>query len=60
MDFIHFVGEKGYEAPPTLAQYREYIEAISIPLIESDNPDYPEYCLRAVEQVMMTQQDVGF
>jgi hypothetical protein len=52
LDFITFVSEKGYPAPPTLGQYREYIEAIGIPLIERDNPDYPGYCLRAIEQVM--------
>jgi hypothetical protein len=52
LDFITFAIERGYSALPTLGQYREYIEAIGIPLIESDNPDYPGYCLRAVEQVM--------
>lgn len=52
LDFITFVTEKGYPAPPTLAQYREYIEAIGIPLVESDNPDYPGYCWRAIDRVM--------
>ena len=47
LDFITFLAHQGYEPPPTLAQYREYIEAIGIPLIESDNPDYPSYCMKA-------------
>jgi hypothetical protein len=47
LDFITFVAHQGYEPPPTLEHYREYIEAIGILLIESDNPDYPEYCMRA-------------
>lgn len=47
LDFISFVSKQGYEAPPTLEQYQEYIEAIGIPLIESQNPNYPGYCLQA-------------
>ena len=47
LDFITFMAHQGYEPPPTLEQYREYIEAIGIPLIESDNPDYPLYCMKA-------------
>jgi hypothetical protein len=47
LDFITFLAHQGYEPPPTLEQYREYIEAIGIPLIESDNPDYPLYCMKA-------------
>jgi len=47
LDFITFLAHQGYEPPPTLEQYREYIEAIGIPLIESDNPDYPSYCMKA-------------
>jgi len=47
LDFITFLAHQGYEPPPTLEQYREYIETIGIPLIESDNPDYPSYCMKA-------------
>ena len=47
LDFIDYAADKGYTAPATLSQYREYIKAIAIPLIEADNPDYPEYCTRA-------------
>jgi hypothetical protein len=47
LDFITFVAHQGYEPPPTLEHYREYIEMIGIPLIESDNPSYPSYCMKA-------------
>jgi hypothetical protein len=44
---VRFVAHQGYEPPLTLEHYWEYIEAIGIPLIESDNPGYPLYCMRA-------------
>jgi hypothetical protein len=46
LDFITFLAHQRYEPPATLEQYREYIETIGIPLIESDNPDYPSYCMK--------------
>ncbi len=52
LDFITFLAHQGYEPPPTLEQYREYIKTIGIPLIESDNPDYPSYCMKAGNNVM--------
>jgi len=52
LDFITFLAHQGYQPPPTLEQYREYIELIGIPLIEADNPDYPGYCMKAAGNVM--------
>ncbi|CAD5988519.1 hypothetical protein PCC9214_05400 (plasmid) [Planktothrix tepida] len=52
LDFISFLSEEGYEPPPTLKQYQEYIKTIEIPLIESQNPNYPGYCLQATSQAM--------
>ena len=52
LDFITFLSEQDYRLPCTLSQYHEYIEAIGIPLIEADNPRYPEYCLQAAQIVM--------
>ena len=52
LDFISYCVEQGYSPPCTLAQYHEYIEAIGIPLIEADNPNYPDYCFRAAQMVM--------
>lgn len=52
LDFINFLFEEGYEPPLTLEQYQEYIKAIEIPLIESQNPNYPSYCLQATSQAM--------
>lgn len=52
LDFITFLSEEGYEPPPTLEQYHDYIETIEIPLIESQNPNYPGYCLQATSQAM--------
>ncbi len=52
LDFITYCVEQGYSPPCTLSQYHEYIEAIGIPLIEADNPKYPDYCFRAAEMVM--------
>ena len=49
LDFITFLTHQGYEPPATLAHYHEYIEVIGIPLIEADNPEYPEYCMWAGE-----------
>ena len=51
LDFISYLTQRGYQPPPTQAHYREYIDALAIPLIESDNPDYPDYCLRAARAV---------
>lgn len=47
LDFMGYVAERGYDAPPTLEQYCEYVQFLGLPLIELDNPDYPEYCYRA-------------
>jgi hypothetical protein len=52
LDFITFLAHQGYQPPPTLEQYCEYIEMIGISLIESDNPDYPNYCMKAANNVM--------
>lgn len=52
LDFITYCVEQGYSPPCTLEQYHEYIDAIGIPLIESDNPNYPDYCFRAAQMVM--------
>ncbi|MEA5536804.1 hypothetical protein [Crocosphaera sp. XPORK-15E] len=51
LDFITFLVERGYSQPCTLSQYHEYIDAIGIPLIEADNPNYPDYCFRAAQMV---------
>ncbi len=52
LDFITYCLEQGYSPPCTLSQYHEYIEAIGIPLIEADNPNYPDSCFRAAQMVM--------
>jgi hypothetical protein len=52
LDFITFLAHQGYQPPPTLEQYREYIEMIGIPLIESNNLDYPGYCMKAAGNAM--------
>ncbi len=52
LDFITYCIEQGYRPPCTLSQYHEYIEEIGIPLIEADNPHYPDYCFRAAQMVM--------
>lgn len=52
LDFIHFLSESGKQPPPTLPQYHEYVQAVGIPLIEANNPNYPDNCWRAAQSVL--------
>ena len=60
LQFLTLQGEMGSEEQgtlPCLDSSPECVEkltqsAIAIPLIESDNPDYPDYCLRAARAVV--------
>jgi hypothetical protein len=51
LDFVTYLIDRDCQTLPTLELYQEYLEAIGIPLIEADNPNYPDYCMRAARSV---------
>lgn len=67
IEFLFWLERKGYDAAPTLEQYREWVAETGLPLIEQDSPGYPaciaqvgrSYCYRMVRQRLSQAQSVA-
>jgi len=54
LDYIDWMSDQGHEpGDEDMHNYRDYAKAIGLPLIEIDNPDYPQWAMEAAKNVIM-------